>query len=162
MGDSIKIREGVIGDIPAILNLIQELAVYEKAGQEVITTVEQMEIDGFGKDRIFYFLVAESNDEIVGLALYYFKYSTWKGKGIYLDDIVVTESHRRMGIGSMLLDELIRVADKQGAMKLEWQVLDWNVSAIDFYKKYKVNFDSEWVNCMMNRDMITGFEKRES
>lgn len=162
MMEDIRIREGVKEDLPAVLDLIKELALYEKAPQEVITTVEQMEIDGFGPSRIFYFIVAEAAGEIVGIALYYYKYSTWKGKCIYLDDIVVTNSFRRKGIGTLLLDELIRIADKNNAMKLEWQVLDWNQSAIDFYQKYDVAFDSEWVNCMLKREDISKLANRRA
>ena len=161
MAEKIIIREGVKDDLPTVLGLINELAVYEKAGKEVINTVEQMEIDGFGPNKIFYFLVAEIENEIIGIALYYFKYSTWKGKCIYLDDIIITESQRRKGIGSLLLDELIVIAENTNAMTLEWQVLEWNVSAIDYYKKYDVLLDSEWINCMLKRDMITKLAKRQ-
>jgi GNAT superfamily N-acetyltransferase len=151
----IKLREGKKEDIPAIFALINELALYEKAPEEVITTVEQMEEDGFGENAIYKFIVAELNSEIVGMALYYWKYSTWKGKGIYLDDIIVTEKHRRKGIGKLLMDEIIKIADREKANKLEWQVLDWNEPAISFYKKYNVEFDVEWVNCKLTRAQLT-------
>lgn len=150
----IRIREGKAEDIPAIFALINELALYEKAPQEVTTTVEQMYEDGFGEKAIYKFIVAELNNEIVGMALYYWKYSTWKGKGIYLDDIVVTEKHRRKGIGKLLMDEIIQIAAKEKANKLEWQVLNWNEPAINFYKKYNVEFDDEWINCKLTREKI--------
>jgi GNAT superfamily N-acetyltransferase len=151
----IKLREGIKEDIPAIFALINELALYEKAPEEVITTVEQMEEDGFGENPIYKFIVAELNNEIVGMALYYWKYSTWKGKGIYLDDIIVTEKHRRKGIGKLLMDEIIKIAAREKANKLEWQVLDWNEPAINFYKKYNVKFDGEWINCKLTEDQLT-------
>lgn len=149
-----KIREGNPEDIPAIFALVNELALYEKAPQEVITTVEQMYEDGFGANAIFKFIVAELNSQIVGMALYYWKYSTWKGKGIYLDDIIVTEKHRRKGIGKLLMDEIIKIAMKEKANKLEWQVLDWNEPAINFYRKYNVEFDDEWINCKLTRKQL--------
>ncbi|MGI8892312.1 MAG: GNAT family N-acetyltransferase [Bacteroidia bacterium] len=150
----IKIREGTPEDIPAIYALINELALYEKAPKEVITTVEQMYEDGFGENSIYKFVVAEVNNEIVGMALYYWKYSTWKGKGIYLDDIVVTESYRRKGVGKLLMDEIIKIAAREKANKLEWQVLDWNEPAINFYKKYNVEFDDVWINCKLTGEEL--------
>jgi GNAT superfamily N-acetyltransferase len=134
--------------------LIKELALYEKAPDEVITSEEQMHEDGFGENPIFKFIVAEVNKEIVGMALYYWKYSTWKGKGIYLDDIIVTENHRRKGIGKLLMDEIIKIAAREKANKLEWQVLDWNEPAINFYKKYNVEFDGEWINCKISGEEL--------
>lgn len=158
----IKLRKGVKEDIPAIFALINELALYEKAPEEVITNVQQMEEDGFGENAIYKFIVAEMNNEIVGMALYYWKYSTWKGKGIYLDDIIVTEKHRRKGIGKLLMDEVIKIAAREKANKLEWQVLDWNEPAINFYKKYNVEFDNEWVNCKISgKKLAIGVSRKE-
>lgn len=130
--------------------LICELALYEKAPQEVTNTVEDMIRDGFGSNPVFRCLVAESEGEIIGMAIYFIKYSTWKGKGIYLDDIVVTEQMRGKGIGSLLFDELIRDAVSLGAVQLHWQVLDWNEPAIRFYKKYHAEMDGEWINCKLD------------
>ena len=150
----ITIREGTAKDIPTIFKLIKELALYEKAPDEVITNEEQMYEDGFGENAIFKFIVAEVDNEVIGMALYYWKYSTWKGKGIYLDDIVVTEKFRRKGIGKLLMDEIIKIAAREKANKLEWQVLDWNEPAINFYKKYNVEFDGEWINCKLTKDQL--------
>ena len=150
----ITIREGTAKDISAIFKLIKELALYEKAPDEVITNEKQMYEDGFGKNAIYKFIVAEDDEEIIGMALYYWKYSTWKGKGIYLDDIVVTEKHRRKGIGKLLMDEIIKIAARDKANKLEWQVLDWNEPAINFYKKYNVEFDGEWINCKLTKEQL--------
>jgi GNAT superfamily N-acetyltransferase len=144
-----NIRKGTIQDLPHILNLIKELAAYEKAPHEVEVTVEQMENWGFGDDKIFDFFVAEKNGNIVGMALYYYKYSTWKGKCLFLEDIIVTESERRFGIGKLLFDEVAKVAKAEGVKRMEWQVLEWNQPAIQFYKKYNTNFDNEWINCKL-------------
>ena len=142
----IKVRTGVQTDLPEILRLIRELAEYEKAPAEVEVTVEEMEKWGFGKDKIFDFFVAEENGEIVALALYYYKYSTWKGKCLFLEDIIVTEKLRGQGIGKLLFDKIIEVARREKVKRLEWQVLEWNEPAIRFYKKYNATLDPEWLN----------------
>ena len=142
----IKIRVGVKRDLPDILKLIQELADYEKAPAEVEVTVAEMENWGFGTDKIFDFFVAEKNGIIVGLALYYYKYSTWKGKCLFLEDIIVTEKMRGTGIGKLLFDKIVEVAKEKKVRRLEWQVLEWNEPAIKFYKKYNATLDPEWLN----------------
>lgn len=146
---TIKIRKAQKKDLPAILGLIKELAVYENAPKEVKVTLKEMQRDGFGKNKIFSCFVAETGNKIAGIALYYIKYSTWKGKSIYLDDLIVTESMRRGGIGKKLFEEVVNAAKKMKVRKLEWQVLDWNKPAINFYKKYSTVFDNEWVNCKL-------------
>jgi GNAT superfamily N-acetyltransferase len=147
------IRIGEKRDMAGAWALVKELAVYEKAGDEVETTVQSMEEDGFGPNKIFDLFVAELNGQIVGIALYFIKYSTWKGRCIYLDDIVVTQSLRGKGIGKLLFDEVIKVAKAQNVRRLEWQVLNWNDPAIRFYQKYQSQFDDEWINCKLtNRD----------
>jgi GNAT superfamily N-acetyltransferase len=147
------IRIGEKRDMAGAWALVKELAVYEKAGDEVETTVQSMEEDGFSPNKIFDLFVAELNGQIVGIALYYIKYSTWKGRCIYLDDIVVTQSLRGKGIGKLLFDEVIKVAKAQNVRRLEWQVLNWNEPAIRFYEKYQSQFDDEWINCKLtNRD----------
>jgi len=151
------IRKGIKADIPSVLHLIKELALYEKAPEEVTNTVEAMERDGFGENPIFRMLVAEAEGNVVGMAIYFIKYSTWKGKGVYLDDIVVNETYRGKGIGKMLLDEVIHDCKNLGAKQLHWQVLDWNEPAIGFYKKYHSSFDTEWINCKLNEEQILSF-----
>ncbi|MBS1637202.1 MAG: GNAT family N-acetyltransferase [Bacteroidetes bacterium] len=146
---NVAIRRGTREDIPSILNLIKELAHYEKAPDEVEVTIAEMENWGFGEDRIFDFFVAEENNHIVGLALYYFKYSTWKGKCLFLEDIIVTESKRGKGYGKLLFDEVVKVAKQTGVRRMEWQVLEWNKPAIAFYEKYKSHMDGEWINCKL-------------
>ena len=135
-----------------MLQLIKELAQYEHALLEVSNTVERMETEGFGEHPIFGFLVAEKNDRIVGTAIYYYRYSTWKGKRLYLEDLIVTDQERGEGIGKLLMDELIKFAKSKGCSGMMWQVLDWNEPAINFYKKYNTSFDGEWVNCSLNFD----------
>lgn len=151
----IIIRKAAEKDMPHVFNLIKELAVFEKAPNEVTNTVADMIRDGFGKEKVFDSTVAELDGEIVGMAVYHFKYSTWKGKGVYLDDIIVTEKHRNKGIGKLLFEEVIRYSKSAGAKQLHWQVLDWNEAAISFYRKYNPSFDSEWINCKLSdRQMI--------
>lgn len=141
-------------DIPFVHALIKELAEYEKAPQEVTNTVDDMLRDGFGPNPVFRCLVAETDGKVTGMAIYFVKYSTWKGKGIYLDDIVVTESMRRMGIGKLLFDAIVKDAKLIGAKQLHWQVLDWNIPAIEFYKKYNADLDGEWINCKLTEQQL--------
>ncbi|MBK0404255.1 GNAT family N-acetyltransferase [Adhaeribacter sp. BT258] len=147
---NITIREGKEEDLPQTLALIQELAEYEKAPQEVTNSLDMMREDGFGKNPIFKFFVAENEVGIIGIAIYFTAYSTWKGKTIYLEDLVVTEKYRRFGIGKKLFDAVARKAEKLGAKRFAWQVLEWNEPAIKFYQKAKANLDPEWINCRMN------------
>lgn len=148
------IRKGIETDVPAALLLVQELALYEKAPAEVEVTKEEMNRSGFGKDKLFDFFVAEVNENIVGMALYYYKYSTWKGKCIFLEDIIVTERMRGTGIGKLLFDEVVKVAKNEKVRRLEWQVLEWNKPAISFYKKYNSVFDGEWINCKLTDSQL--------
>ncbi len=140
------IRKGIEADLEQVLNLVKELAAYEKAPDEVEVTIKEMQNWGFGKDKLFEFFVAEHKHTIVGIALYYYKYSTWKGKCLFLEDIIITETYRRFGLGSKLFNEVAIVAKQQQVRRMEWQVLDWNKPAIDFYKKYNAHLDAEWLN----------------
>ncbi|MCA6078149.1 GNAT family N-acetyltransferase [Fulvivirga sedimenti] len=151
-----KIREGIKSDLPRALELIQELADFERAPDEVTNTVEAMEQDGFGPEPLFGFYVAEDvQDGIVGLALYYYRYSTWKGKRMYLEDIIVTESHRGKGIGKALFDQVIRQGIATQCSGMVWQVLDWNEPAIQFYREvYGASLDGEWINCSISREQM--------
>ena len=146
------VRKGTKEDMPAVHALISELAHYEKAPHEVTNTVEDMLRDGFGESPVFHCLVAEVGGKIVGMAIYFIKYSTWKGKGVYLDDIVVTESCRGKGIGHALFNRLAHESLLLGAKQLHWQVLDWNEPAIRFYQKYSTTLDSEWINCKLDAE----------
>lgn len=155
--EEIKIRKGTETDLPHVLALVKELAVYERAPNEVEVTLEEMKDWGFGKDKIFEFFVAENENKIVGIALYYYKYSTWKGKCLFLEDIIVTETFRRYGLGSKLFNEVALVAKKLKVRRMEWQVLEWNETALNFYKKYDSHFDKEWVNCKLNYQQLQAF-----
>ena len=146
-----NIREGTINDLPRVLELVKELAEYERAPHEVINTVEQMKLDGFGPSPIYGFFVAEEDNVIVGLSLYYWRYSTWKGKRLFLEDLIVTEKHRGSGIGKRLFDRTIQKAVEADCSGMMWQVLDWNEPAINFYKKYDTKLDDEWTNCTLER-----------
>jgi GNAT superfamily N-acetyltransferase len=126
--------------------LIYELAEFEKAPQEYVNTPEKLLADGFGPNPFYVCFVAEWDNHLVGMSLCYIRYSTWKGPCLYLEDLIVTESMRGKGIGKALLDFTIEYAQKNNFNKLQWQVLDWNESAIQFYKKYKSDFDGEWIN----------------
>ncbi|MEQ8470734.1 MAG: GNAT family N-acetyltransferase [Marinoscillum sp.] len=146
----IKVRQGTREDLPKALELIKELALFEKAPEQVTNTLEMMEKDGFGPAPIFGFILAEENGTIHGMSIYYWRYSTWKGKRIYLEDLIVTESKRGLGIGKLLFDQTIAIGKEQGATGMMWQVLDWNEPAINFYKKYNATIEDEWLNCSLN------------
>ncbi|MFY0626420.1 MAG: GNAT family N-acetyltransferase [Reichenbachiella sp.] len=144
------IRKGNRADIPQVFELVKELALFEKAPEQVTNTVDQMTEDGFGANPIFGLIVAEREMSIVGISIFYYRYSTWKGKRLYLEDIVVTEKERGNGIGGLLMDDTISHAKISGCSGMMWQALDWNQKALDFYKKYKASFDDEWVNCHLD------------
>lgn len=129
-----------------MMELVRELALYEKAPDEVTVSMLHFEESGFGAQPVWWAFVAETEDRIIGFALYYIRYSTWKGQRMYLEDILVTESWRGRGIGAMLMDQLILTAKEKGFSGIAWQVLDWNEPAIHFYKRYQPRFDSEWIN----------------
>ncbi len=148
MGD-FNIRLGRPEDIPRALELIIELAEYEDAPQEVEVTAEQMLHDGFSDQSVYRFLVAEQGQKIVGLSLFYPRYSTWKGKGMYLEDLIVTESCRGQGIGKRLLTETADIARKENCTALYWQVLDWNTPAVEFYESLGANIYQGWWNCKL-------------
>jgi len=143
----ITIRRAIKEDCPRLLELVQELATYEKAPNEVTVTLDHFIESGFGKNPVWWTFVAEADGVIQGFALYYIRYSTWKGQAMYLEDILVTNEMRGKGIGKLLFDRLIEEAKEKKFNRIIWQVLDWNEPAINFYKKYNAKFDSEWVNC---------------
>ena len=168
---NITIRRAVKEDCPRLLELITELAVYEKAPNDVTVTLEHFTESGFGEKPVWWSFVATSpltplrkaeretspslfmgnglEDEILGFALYYIRYSTWKGQAMYLEDIVVTETMRGKKIGKLLFDRLIIEAKEKKFNRIIWQVLDWNEPAINFYKKYNATFDGGWLNCSL-------------
>lgn len=154
----ITIRTGRKEDLPGVLELIRELAEYERAPHEVENTLELMEEDGFGKNPIYGFLVAEEDRRIIGLSLYYFRYSTWKGRMLYLEDLIVTQSHRKQGVGKKLFDATIGEAQRTGSRGMIWQVLEWNEPAFEFYRKYNPVIDPQWVTCRLTREQIKNYK----
>lgn len=144
------IRRAVKEDCPRLLELVKELALYEKAPDEVTVTLEHFQDSGFGQNPVWWAFAAEEDGVILGFALYYIRYSTWKGQAMYLEDILVTESARGKGIGKLLFEELIKEAAEKKLNRIIWQVLEWNEPAINFYKKFNANFDPEWVNCSID------------
>lgn len=150
----IKIRKAVASDCERMMDLVRELAIFERAPDEVTVSLEHFIESGFSSNPIWYALVAEaasgSGEKIIGISLYYMRYSTWKGTRLYLEDLIVTEEFRGKGIGKKLFDETITEARRLGVSGMMWQVLDWNQPAIDFYKKYGADISSEWLNCSLN------------
>lgn len=151
------IREGRKEDLPRVFELVKELALFEKAPHEVTNTVEMMEADGFGPAPVYGFFVAENETGIVGISLYYWRYSTWKGKRLYLEDIIVTERVRGQGIGKKLFDRTMQYTLDQDCTGMMWQVLDWNEPAIKFYQKYGSRLDGEWINCHLESAQIRAY-----
>lgn len=143
------IRPGKKSDIPQVFDLIKELAEYEKALDKVSNTVEKLEEDGFGPNPVYELFVAEIENKIVGIALTYYRFSTWRGKVMYLEDLIVREHMRRKGIGKKLFDMVLDHAKVTSCVGLSLQVLDWNDLGINFYKKYNMEFDDEWINCYL-------------
>lgn len=146
----IIIRRAEKNDCVRIMELVLELAVYEKAPDEVTVTLAHFQYCGFGANPVWWAFVAEVDGKVEGFALYYIRYSTWKGQRMYLEDILVTEKMRGNQLGKKLFDQLILEAKEKNLLGICWQVLDWNEPAINFYKKYQASFDGEWVNCSIN------------
>ena len=155
------LRRGLEADLPRVLALIQELAEYERAPEAVTNTLDMMRRDGFGPEPIFGFFVLESGADIVGLALFYTAYSTWKGRMLYLEDLVVTEAARRGGYGRRLFDAVVAEARRTRAQRLKWQVLNWNEPAIAFYKKLGATIEDEWLNGNLGAEELAGYQFRE-
>ena len=145
---NISTRQGTLEDIPAVFELVKELANYERALDQVSNNIDRMSRDF--KENLFEFFDAEVDSKIIGLSLYYLLYSTWKGKRLYMEDIIVTEEMRGNGIGKVLFDATVTAAKKTGSTGMMWQVLDWNTSAVGFYRKYGTSFDNEWINCNLD------------
>lgn len=152
MNQQTYIRLAERNDLPAIHKLIEELAIFERAPQEFTLTLNQLEKDfDSGSFTVF---VAIYKGAIAGMALLHETYSTWKGKCVYLEDLIVTEKYRRTGIGSLLFNQSLTYAKEQGYHRLKWQVLDWNTPAIEFYKKYTCTIENEWLNCKLTKEGI--------
>lgn len=152
-----NIRKGKIDDMPAVLGLIKELATFEKEPNAVVVTVADLERDGFGESPLFHTFIAEENEEIVGMALYYYRYSTWKGKTIHLEDLIVKEEKRGAGLGFKLYSEVIAQGKCDGVRRIEWNVLDWNAPAIEFYEKSGAKVFKDWLVAQMDEKGINTF-----
>ena len=151
------IRKGQKEDMPAVLELIKELAIFEKEPHAVVITVEDLLRDGFSENPLFYTIIAEVNSEIIGMALYYYRYSTWKGKTIHLEDLIVSEKSRGTGAGFALYSEIIKQGKKDNVRRIEWNVLDWNTPAIDFYNKSGAKLLQDWRVVNMDEEGIHTF-----
>ncbi|RYE30623.1 MAG: GNAT family N-acetyltransferase [Sphingobacteriaceae bacterium] len=154
----LRIREAVKADCPRLMELIAELALFEKAPEEVTVTLAEFEDAGFGKNPVWKAFVAEVDGFIAGFALYYVRYSTWKGCRMYLEDLIVTEAYRGRKIGTLLIKTLIKEALQKGFSGMLWQVLDWNEPAIDFYRKLNASFDGSWINVSLSKEQFQDFD----
>ena len=152
-----KIRKGTPQDMPDVLALITELAVFEKEPDAVVISVEDLIRDGFSEKPLFHTFVAEINNEIIGVALYYYRFSTWKGKTIHLEDLIVKENNRGTGAGFALYSEIIKQGKKDNVRRIEWNVLDWNTPAIDFYEKSGAKVLEDWRVVHMDENGIEAF-----
>jgi len=154
------IREATLADCSRILELINELAVYERAPEEVTVTLSEFEDAGFGHKPVWKAFVAEVDAIIVGFALYYVRYSTWKGCRLYLEDFIVTDSHRGKGIGKQLFDTIVLEAHEKGFNGMTWQVLDWNEPALNFYKKYEAGIEAGWLNGSLSKQQLASYYEK--
>lgn len=152
-----NIRKGTKEDMSAVLELIKELATFEKEPNAVVVTVSELERDGFGESPLFYTFIAEQNNEIVGMALYYYRYSTWKGRTIHLEDLIVKEKMRGSGLGFELYSAVIAQGKNDGVRRMEWNVLDWNTPAIEFYEKSGAKVLKDWLVAQMDENGIAVF-----
>ncbi|MCG2614174.1 GNAT family N-acetyltransferase [Terrimonas sp. NA20] len=147
---AIEIRRAVKEDCTRLMELVTELAIYEKAPEQVTVNYDHFVESGFGDQPVWWAFVAEVDGKVEGFALYYIRYSTWKGQRLYLEDLVVTEKMRGKGLGKLLFDQLIKETKEKGFTGMVWQVLDWNEPGINFYKKYNAEFDGGWINCSIS------------
>ena len=143
--------------MPAVLNLIKELAIFEKEPHAVVITVDDLLRDGFGESPLFHTFVAEVDNQIIGTALYYYRYSTWKGRTIHLEDLIVKEEKRGTGAGFALYREIIAQGKRDNVRRIEWNVLDWNTPAVEFYKKSGAKILDDWAVVQMDETAISNF-----
>ena len=151
------IRKATKKDMQSVLELIQELAIFEKEPDAVIVTVDDLVRDGFSENPLFQCFVVEEENNIIGMALFYYRYSTWKGKTIHLEDLIVKECKRGTGAGFALYKEIIKQGKAENVRRIEWNVLDWNIAAIDFYEKSGAKVLGEWRVVHMDENGITNF-----
>jgi GNAT superfamily N-acetyltransferase len=154
------IRKAIKEDMKSVLELIQELAIFEKEPDAVVISVDDLIADGFGEKPLFNCFVAQVDNEIIGIALYYYRYSTWKGKTIHLEDLIVKENSRGTGAGFALYSEIIAQGKRDNVRRIEWNVLNWNTPAIDFYKKTGAKVLEDWLVAQMDENGINEFLKK--
>jgi GNAT superfamily N-acetyltransferase len=154
---SITLRVAQKEDCPHLIELVNELAVFEKLPQEVTVSLQEFEDAGFGNNPVWKAFVAVDNDVIIGFALYYVRFSTWKGRRVYLEDFIVTEEYRGKGIGKLLFERIIQETKELGYSGMVWQVLDWNEPAIGFYKKYEANIEEGWLNASLSKEQVSKY-----
>lgn len=154
--NKVHLRAATRDDMPAVLELVRELARYENAPEEVTATVDDYQRDGFDQN-LFKCIVAEIDQHIVGMCLFYPRYSTWKGRTIHLEDFIVKQEHRQKGIGKMLFDAVVKEAQAFGAKRLEWAVLKWNKPALNFYDKIDAEYDKEWFLAQLREQQINTY-----
>ena len=153
----LQIRKGTPNDMPAVLDLITDLAIFEKEPDAVVITADDLVRDGFTSNPLFHTFVAEVDNKIIGVALYYYRFSTWKGKTIHLEDLIVKENNRGTGAGFALYSEIIKQGKKDNVRRIEWNVLDWNTPAIDFYEKSGAKVLNDWRVVHMDEAGIDAF-----
>ena len=154
---NITLRVAQKEDCPRLIELVNELALFEKAPEEVTVSLQEFEDSGFGNNPVWKAFVAIDDDVIIGFALYYVRFSTWKGRRIYLEDFIVTEEYRGKGIGKLLFERIIQETKELGYTGMVWQVLDWNEPAIGFYKKYEANVEEGWLNASLSKEQIAKY-----
>jgi GNAT superfamily N-acetyltransferase len=154
---NIALRIAQKDDCPRLIELVNELALFEKAPEEVTVSLQEFEDAGFGNNPVWKAFVAVDNDVIIGFALYYIRFSTWKGCRVYLEDFIVTEEYRGKGIGKLLFEQIIQETKELGYSGMVWQVLDWNEPAIGFYKKYEANIEEGWLNASLSKEQVSKY-----
>jgi GNAT superfamily N-acetyltransferase len=154
---NIYLRVAQKEDCPSLIELVNELALFEKAPEEVTVSLQEFEDAGFGNNPVWKAFVAIDNDVIIGFALYYIRFSTWKGRRVYLEDFIVTEEYRGKGIGKLLFERIIQETKELGYSGMVWQVLDWNEPAIKFYNKYEASIEEGWLNASMSKEQISKY-----
>lgn len=150
----IAIETGTRKDLEILLELVRELAEFERAPEKVTNSVKAMEVDGFGPNRIFDFFLIKKDGELAGMIVTYFRYSTWRGRTLYLEDIYIKPEYRGLGIGKKAMIFLSQKAVEENCTRISWEVLDWNEKAINFYKGLGAEFDHEWVNCHLENENL--------
>jgi len=154
---NITLRIAQKEDCPRLIELVNELALFEKAPEEVTVSLQEFEDSGFGNNPVWKAFVAVNNDVIIGFALYYIRFSTWKGRRVYLEDFIVTEEYRGKGVGKLLFERIIQETKELGYSGMVWQVLDWNEPAIGFYKKYEANIEEGWLNASLSNEQVAKY-----